>query len=260
MFTRHRLPPVLWAIALATSCCDVCNAQLSPAEQFFMAATQRWEKLDPAVKAYARRADDCSQLIEALGATYDAVMTTESGRFRDTLMDNYRRNLPTAIAERLNLQTATPSLLHDLDEAYDYLHQPGMEQFKVHTTYKELDEVIRNGREAVRKVNAAVRMPSLPDPIPDPVAPAEILEVRYRERNHKVDTWYTFEAVVKNNAHYTDRIVKVKAFVREGEVKLKAPLTQEVTIQPGKTKVLSWKFMVTEATDFDIAAQIIEPE
>jgi hypothetical protein len=167
MFTNYRLPPSLLAFAVAAICCNVCRAQFSPAERFFMAATPRWGKLDPAVKAYARRADDCSQLIEALGAIYDAIMTTGSGRFRDTLIDNYRRNLPTAIAERLNLQNATPDLVRDLDEAYDFLHLPGYDQFKVHTTYKELDEVVNKGRQP--SARSMEWFECRPSPIPFPI-------------------------------------------------------------------------------------------
>jgi hypothetical protein len=261
MFTTQRLLKTFLMIVVAATACEATAVPpTTPVERFVIAASQRWVVLNPEVNAYARRADECAVQIEALGATYDAIMTNEPGRFRDALIDNYRRNLPAAFAERLNLQTEQTDLEREMDEMYDWLHQPGNDPFKVQTSYKDLDEVIRKGREAIGKVNRTARLPSLPDPIPDPVAPAEVVDIGFRDLGIKQDTWYPVEVRVKNNARYTDRIVTVEILVRSGPAKLEGPLKKQVTVQPGRTKLLTWRFMAIGDGEFDIGARVVEPE
>lgn len=260
MFTIHQLQPTFLAIVLAAACCEVRAEQNTPGERFFVAASEWVLFLDPKVKAYRERSEDCVLLFDALGATYDAVLTTESGRFRDSLIDNYHRNLPIAIAEKANLETATGAIMRDLDQGYNFLHQKGYDEFKRQSVYQELDELIQKGREAIGKFKQLPRLGSLPDPIPDTVEPAEVLGVSYPSLEMKQDTWYPAEVRVKNNAHYTPRDVEVEIRVRSGPAKIKGSVLKKVTVPPGATRILTWEFMATGDGEFDIGARVVPPK
>jgi len=258
MTTFHSVLRLALAIALTASCLRVRAAEPDmDVELFLAAAHERWKDLNPRVKAYRERLDQCRELVDVLGATYDAVLTNEPSRFRDTLIANYRRDRPTAIAEIINLETATREIRPDLEEARDFLHQQKYAAHRMLSGYKVLDDVLLSGFTAMVDAENISRPRPLPDPIPDPVPPAEVVDVSFLDKGLQQNVWYPVEVKVKNNNHYTERHVNVEIRVRSGPAKIRGSVFQKTKIPPGRTFLLTWEFMATGDGEFDIGARVV---
>jgi hypothetical protein len=227
-----------------------------------MAASEWMVFLGPKVKAYQERVDEYVLFLNGMGATYDAVLTTETGRFRDTLIAKYNRDLPKAIADALNMEPATAEMQRDLDAGYSFLHQKAYDEFKEVGVYRDLDDLIRKGYDAIGKSKGIPQLRSLPDPLPDAVQPAEVVAIEFVDLGLKQGIWYPVEVTVKNNARYTDRHIEVEIRVRSGPAKIEGSTFRKVTVQPGATKVLTWRFMATDDGEFDFVAgaRIVPPK
>ncbi|HWA97091.1 MAG TPA: hypothetical protein VG713_01300 [Pirellulales bacterium] len=245
------------AIVLAVAAFPVARGQEADAEPFLERAQKYWTDLSPAVDQYCQEVDACGELTDVLGAVYDAVLTNENGRFRDTLIDKYNRERPTIVAQMVSLDDETRDLEARLNNARDYLHQRQFDQFRSLSTYRDLSTVLEKGYQAVVAARDIPRLLPLSDPIPEPVPPVEVTSTDFVVLGLERGKLYPVEVRVRNNCHYTKRAANVEILVRYGPAKIKGELKKSITVNPGKTGMLTWQFTPTDDGEFDIGARIV---